>query len=197
MGISRKNNRIIWLGVLLPVLAVFFIVLLQLKAFGQHSEHDSAEKQLKYGIPESLKHEHEELHEELNAATKVTGSIGEAAKNVATALHPHFVKEEELAMPQLGLLLLLARGELPSDIKHPIAMTEKLKAELPRMLEEHKSIVAALQKLKEAARLEKKPQYERYADKLMLHAQMEEEVLYPAAILIGEYLKEKSAKGGI
>jgi hypothetical protein len=31
----------------------------------------------------------------------------------------------------------------------------------------------------------------RFAEKLMLHAKTEEEVLYPAAILVGEYLKLK------
>jgi len=35
------------------------------------------------------------------------------------------------------------------------------------------------------------PEHARFAEKLMLHAQTEEEVLYPAAILVGEYLKVK------
>jgi len=48
------------------------------------------------------------------------------------------------------------------------------------MLEEHKEIVAALKNLIEAAKKEKKMEYARFADKLMLHAQNEEEVLYPA-----------------
>ena len=72
-----------------------------------------------------------------------------------------------------------------------LKMTEKLKADLPHMLEEHKSIVAALKVLTEASRKEKKTEYVRFADKLILHAQTEEEVLYPAALLIGEYLKLK------
>jgi len=52
--------------------------------------------------------------------------------------------------------------------------------------------VAALEKLVAAARQEGKPEYALFADKLMLHAQNEEEVLYPAAILVGEYLKLRS-----
>lgn len=36
-----------------------------------------------------------------------------------------------------------------------------------------------------------KPQYAHFADKLRAHARVEEEVLYAAAILIGEYLKLK------
>jgi len=49
--------------------------------------------------------------------------------------------------------------------------------------------VAALKKLTSAAAEEKLPEPARFAEKLILHAQTEEEVLYPAAILVGEYLK--------
>jgi hypothetical protein len=36
--------------------------------------------------------------------------------------------------------------------------------------------------------------YAGFARKLILHAQTEEEILYPASILIGEYLKLKLGK---
>jgi len=57
------------------------------------------------------------------------------------------------------------------------------------MLREHKAVVTALKKLMTAAKKEKKPEHARFAEKLALHAKTEEDVLYPAAILIGEYLK--------
>lgn len=63
-------------------------------------------------------------------------------------------------------------------------MTDVLAAEMPQMLEEHKRIVDALEKLAEAASTEKKAGPARFADKLRLHARKEEEVLYPAAILV-------------
>jgi hypothetical protein len=59
------------------------------------------------------------------------------------------------------------------------------------MLEEHEGIVAALRNLADVARRENKPEYAEFAEKLILHAQTEEEVSYPTAILIGEYLKLK------
>ncbi|HAF14835.1 MAG TPA: hypothetical protein DCK93_03345 [Blastocatellia bacterium] len=142
--------------------------------------------------PRPLKVEHAELHEELAKATKEGGRVGEAAKAVAELLHPHFVKEEEYALPPLGLLSMLAQGQVTPEMRDVLAMTDKLKAELPRMVEEHQAIVAALEKLVAAARQEGKPEYALFADKLMLHAQNEEEVLYPAAILVGEYLKLRS-----
>jgi len=58
-------------------------------------------------------------------------------------------------------------------------------------MHEHKAIVIELHKLVEAAKNENRPEYVLFAEKLKLHAQTEEEVLYPAAILIGEYLKLK------
>jgi hypothetical protein len=144
-----------------------------------------------FTIPSPLKLEHEELHAELVRATQAGGRVAEAAKGVARVLHDHFVKEEEFALPPIGLLSSLARGEVDDNMKSVFGMTDRLKAELPKMLEEHKAVVAALEKLIMAAEAEKKPEHARFAKKLMLHAQTEEEVLYPAAVLIGEYLKLK------
>jgi hemerythrin superfamily protein len=142
-------------------------------------------------IPRPLKLEHEELHAELVKATQAGGRVGDAAKAVAKVLHEHFVKEEEFALPPLGLLSALARDQVDEDARTVLSMTDRLKSELPRMLEEHKAVVAALKTLIAAAEAEKKPEHARFAQKLMLHAQTEEEVLYPAAILLGEYLKLK------
>ena len=64
-------------------------------------------------------------------------------------------------------------------------------AELDQMLKEHKEIVARLKILTEAALKENKLEYVQFAEKLALHAQTEEEVLYPAAILVGKYLETK------
>ncbi len=144
---------------------------------------------MEFNIPSPLKGEHEELHEELARATKVAGKTGDAARAIAQILHPHFVKEEEYALPPLGLLPRLAAGDVSPEMADVLALTERLKAELPQMLEEHKAIVAALGHLVEVAKQEHKLEYAHFAEKLMLHAQMEEEVLYPTATMIGEYLK--------
>jgi hypothetical protein len=142
-----------------------------------------------FQIPPALKAEHEELHGELVRATKAGGRTGEAAKAVAKLMHPHFVKEEEYALPPLGLLGPLSKGKIEPGMAEALKMTDKLKAELPRMLAEHKDIVAALQRLIEAAKAENLLEYARFAEKLMAHARTEEEVSYPTALLIGRYLK--------
>ena len=133
---------------------------------------------MEFQIPRPLKVEHEELHAELAKATKVEGKIGEAARTVAAILHPHIVKEEEYALPPLGLLSLLAAGQVTPEMRDVLPMTDRLQTELPQMLAEHKAIVAALQNLVDAAQRENQMAYAHFAEKLMLHAQTEEEVLY-------------------
>lgn len=147
---------------------------------------------MEFTIPTPLKSEHEELHMKLAQATRLKSGLGAAAKEVAKILHPHFVKEEEFALPPLGILPVLVGGvALSPELAEVLAMTDKLKKELPEMLREHKAIVAALKKFSDVAKKEKRPGYARFAEKLILHARTEEEVLYPSAILIGEYLKLK------
>lgn len=144
---------------------------------------------MQFKIPQPLKAEHEELHAELVKATQTGGKVSEAARAVAKLLHPHFVKEEEYALPPLGSLSSLAEDKVSPEMSSVLSMTDRLKAELPEMLQEHRDIVVALRGLKEAAERENRPEYVRFADKLILHAQTEEEVLYPASILVGEYVK--------
>lgn len=146
---------------------------------------------MNFKTPISLKKEHEELHDMLRKATQLSGKTGETAKKVAELMHPHFVKEEEYALPPLGLLPLLSSGKLTEEMKQVLTMTDKLKAELPEMLAEHKQIVAALEGLVQHATAEHHPEVAEFAEKLMLHAQTEEEVSYPTAILIGEFIRLK------
>jgi hypothetical protein len=148
---------------------------------------------MKFEIPKPMKLEHDELHADLVKATKAGGETGEAARVVAKALHNHFVKEEEYALPPLGLLAALASGKVEPAMADVLKLTDKLEAELPTMLSEHKEIVAALTRLIKAARAESKPDVVHFAEKLMLHAQTEEQVAYPATLLVGRYVRAKLA----
>jgi len=143
----------------------------------------------KVQIPRALKIEHEELHGELTRAEQAGGETGEAAKAVMKVLYPHILLEEEFATPPLGLLPFLSSGKVTPDMAEVLSKTEMLKAELPRMLDEHKLIVEALTNLTKAATSEEKPRFAQFGRRMILHAQTEEQVLYPAAILIGEYVK--------
>jgi hypothetical protein len=144
-------------------------------------------------IPTPLSVEHEELHAELVALTQDPGTVGEAARRVAGLLHPHFVKEEEYALPPLALLVAAASGTITPEMRAVVTLTDRLEVELPHMLAEHRDVVAALETLAAAGRTERRPDAVRFAEKLRLHAEVEEQILYPAAILVGREIKARLA----
>jgi hypothetical protein len=143
-------------------------------------------------IPESMRVEHAEIHDALVRATKAPGGVGAAARELAATLHPHFVREEEIALPPLGLLAPLARGEMTPGMRDVLPLTDALRQELPRMLEEHAAIRAATRRLGEVARAEGNVEVVHLAENLARHAQAEEELFYPAAVLIGDLVRARS-----
>ena len=144
-------------------------------------------------IPASMREEHHEIHNALERATQASGNVGAAARALATVLHPHFEREEQIALPPLGLLAPLARGEFAPAMLDVLPMTDSLRSELPRMLEEHATIRAATAKLGEVARAEGNTAVARLAEQLALHARSEEELFYPAAVLVGDIVRARSA----
>lgn len=149
---------------------------------------------MKFEIPEPLTREHEALHRRLHEATEAGGAVAEAARHLIEVMHPHFVREEEVAMPPLALLLPLSRGEYTPDMDAVLELTDALAAELPGMLEEHGEIRAAVGRLAEAARDAGREDIAGFCDDLGLHARTEEEVLYPAALLVGELVRRRRAE---
>jgi hemerythrin superfamily protein len=148
---------------------------------------ESAMQEVKPISPAQI--EHDRLRKELEKATTVGGETADAARAVSKVLAPHMLLEEEFAMPPLKLLPRLSRGEFTPEMERILTKTDTLKALLPRMLEEHTLIVAALRRLLQAAIQERHEGYASFAQKLIHHAQQEEEVFYPASILVGEYIK--------
>ncbi len=144
---------------------------------------------MKIHIPDSVRQEHKELHGDLEALAGSGGKTGEAAKAVGSIMAPHFVKEETYALPPLGILASLAEGTLSPDMAVVLPLTDRLKTDYTRMIAEHRDIVTALGVLIQAAQQEGRYEAVRFAERLEQHARMEEEVTYPAAILIGEYLR--------
>ena len=157
-------------------------------AMAQHAGHAGHPPGLP-GIPASIRAEHQEIHARLDAATKAPGATGRAARELAAILHPHFEREEQVALPPLGLLGPLSRGEFSAEMRAVLPLTDSLRTELPRMLEEHAAIHAATARLGEAARMEHQAEAAELAEALALHAQGEEEVFYPAAVLVGDLIR--------
>ena len=145
-------------------------------------------------IPQSLQSEHKEIHDALAPATQLPGPLGAAARELEAVLGPHFARENEIALPPLSLLAPLAAGKKPAGMEEALAMSDALRKELPRMLQEHTQIRAAAEKLRTVARQEKSSTYEKFAEDLAAHALSEEELLYPAAILVGDVIRARMAQ---
>jgi hypothetical protein len=145
-------------------------------------------------IPEAIRAEHAEIHNALVLATGASGDVGTAARALAAVLHAHFEREEQIALPPLGLLAPLARGEFTPEMRDVLPLTDSLRAELPRMLEEHEAIHAATLRLGEAARAAGNVPVARLAEALALHARSEEEVFYPAAVLVGDIVRSRAGQ---
>lgn len=186
MLIERKHQLREWI-----VLAILILLVIVLLSTTSADVVRGGTDRAQWPVPAPLVAEHRELHAQLAAAAEAGGKTGAAAREVARLLHPHFAREEEFALPPLAALSMVARGERPERLSELLVLTDKMKAELPRMLEEHEKIVGALGRLGAAAQRENKPEFVEFADKLMLHAQTEEQVTYPAAILVGEYCKAR------
>lgn len=163
-------------------------------AFGVPGRAEAAAQPSVIAIPQSLEAEHHEIHEALSEATRLPGRVGAAAKELAAILEPHFARENEIALPPLGLLAPLAAGKTSTGEQDVLPMTDALRKEMPRMLEEHTRIRAATEKLRSAARDEKAAAQEQFAERLAAHARTEEEILYPAAILVGDIIRARMAK---
>jgi len=167
----------------------------------RHASHEhgttSDPAQSALTTPSAIVTEHEHLHHQLDAAIASGGATSERAREVAAVLESHFEQEEAYAMPPLGLLEPLAWNEPLDDatVKEAIAMADRLRDEHANMLREHKTLIAALGRLASAAREENKPDHAAFADALIMHAEHEEQVLYPATLVIGEYLKLKQQAG--
>lgn len=157
-----------------------------LAASWQDSARDSVDL-----IPPSILEEHEALRAALDRVSGEPGELGEAGRALAATMEPHFVKEEQLALPPLGALSALAAGEAVPDPARIIDLASRLEAELPTMLEEHREIAAAIEVLVEAANAANRPEYAELGEEIMHHARSEEEITYPAAIVVGRYLQSQ------
>lgn len=146
--------------------------------------------------PASITAEHREIHERLAEATRAPGEVGATARALAAVLEPHFRREEEIATPPLSLLVPLSQGPATPSMRRVLPMTRALEAELPRMLAEHRRIGAARERFLAAAHQAGRTEYVDLAETLGAHARQEEEILYPAAILVGRYVARETAPRG-
>lgn len=142
--------------------------------------------------PSTIKGEHEYLLDQLNTITLFQDSTGIVAIKLDELMQHHFKEEEDFVLPPLALLPLLASGGMTEQSKEVILLSDKLKSQLVHMSAEHQLIKAYLSELSRVAAKENHPEIAAFESGVHKHAALEEKVLFPAAILIGEHLKLKS-----
>jgi len=142
-----------------------------------------------------LRRDHEEILRTLAATAGKDDSAGRSAKDVLETLRPHLEKEEELVMPVLDALGDLAIGGVASAEK-PAEIAGRLSAEYHMMFREHEEILDKVNTLYNEANRSGDDEIAELAEHLKAHIELEEAVLYPAAMVAAKYA-EKIIKGEI
>jgi hypothetical protein len=139
-------------------------------------------------VTDQVRTEHEALRATLKRAMREPGKTGEAARELAGVADGHFLREEKFVAPLLALLPRLARGEAGAHAAKAPKMANELRRELEQMIDEHRLMAEQLREFLTAAQAEGHEDYVSFAEEFMLHSRLEEQVLYPAALVAGEYV---------
>jgi hypothetical protein len=143
-------------------------------------------------VPQVILTEHRSLLSFVDSLTLMKDSTGLVALKLKEVMMHHFEEEEDFVLPPLGALTLLARDSIPAKFEEIIQLSEKLKRQHNHMLAEHQLITAFLGELVRVSKNENHKGIETFQKKLLAHAETEETIHFPAAILAGEYLKLKT-----
>lgn len=143
-------------------------------------------------VPSSIKETHLSLLEQVHKITLYNDSSTPIALKLEELMVHHFREEENFILPSLGLLPSLANGQLPEESEAIILLCQKVKAQMDHMSVEHQMIKVHIDELKQASKKENLVEIINFEKEVIKHAISEEEVFFPTAILVGEYLKLKT-----
>jgi hypothetical protein len=144
-----------------------------------------------FAIPLSLLEEHASLHTAFETASKLPGETGAAARRVIALRRPHVEREQRIAYPLLRLLPFIAQGEADAWMSELLPLADELRAALPTLKREHTAIRQALELLRTEAWAEGHPEYAFLAQRLAHHLRIEEEILFPAALVTAECVRAR------
>lgn len=137
---------------------------------------------------EFLDREHAELMGSLRKLARSGKKTGASVTDLLAVLEPHFAKEERLIMPMLFLANRLAEGEHVKADSVPAAAHE-IEAEYSIMFNEHARIRELAAYARAAAKKEKNSIAAETLDWLSHHAEIEEAIVYPLALLAAKLVK--------
>ncbi len=142
-------------------------------------------------VPEALTKDHSEFRAQIDRAALLSGSIGEAAKRVATICLPHFQLEENIIFPAFGVLQEMPLNDLHHDIPEIQRLTDYLSQEHDDPLKQHQEMLNAVDTLLSVATRKQNKEFADLSMNLRNHEQFEEENVYPAVFLIGKSLQQR------
>ncbi|MDD3437548.1 MAG: hypothetical protein PHC64_10390 [Candidatus Gastranaerophilales bacterium] len=145
---------------------------------------------MKLKTPKAISHGHANLCRELRGIINKYKNNEEQIKLLEKLMAEHFHKEEKYAMPPLGLLLTLSEGNWEINKETAIEMSQTVNSKLVELKEDHKKISKIVAQLDLIAKKENNSDLEIFLNNLIIHMDLEDEVLYPTAILIGDYFKK-------
>lgn len=137
--------------------------------------------------PKAITHGHASLRSEFNAIIKNYPYLEKETHPLNETMIKHFNKEEQYGLPPLGLLLNLSEGKWELDEDAIIKMTDALNSHIAELKEEHENISKNILGLKAIAEKENNLDLKRFINDLEIHMELEDQVLYPASNLIGNY----------
>jgi hypothetical protein len=139
--------------------------------------------------PRALAHVHDVLLDQLSYAVSLDSRTGEIARELDGVLKEHLRREDDTMNPVMSALVDMAGGHWPSDADRLGQRFQAAEGAYTRLLGDHAKIAALIGRLNEAAREDGEEEVVRLCDDLLVHLQLEEEVLYPAAVIAGRYLR--------
>lgn len=131
----------------------------------------------------------------LERAAREPAPVGAAARRVAKHFVEHTQKEQHLLEPLLGLLHDAAQGRIDGRMADALPALAELEQVVPGMIADHDAIRAELQALGEAGRAAGSAEIGELAACMGALLRMEEAVAYPAARLLGRYLRMRFGAG--
>lgn len=142
---------------------------------------------MKIKTPKAITHGHANLRTELNEIIKNYTNLEKEIHSLNETMTQHFNKEEKYGLPPLGLLLILSDGNWELDEDTIMEMTNALNSHIAELNEEHENISKNIIELKALAEKENYIDLKKFINNLEIHMELEDQVLYPAANLIGNY----------
>lgn len=168
-----------------PIELAAFVFLLMFSSFATAAEQGSLP------IPQSVRLQHEQIVSRLAAYTKHEAPVGPAAAKALAILNSHYAKEENFVLPPLGLLPRIANGEFSKDMEPAIAMAIRTRAAMTELRNEHVQITSLMNDLIEAGTKSHNDELVRFATRVAAQSLIHIEVLMPATIVIGDYLRQR------